>query len=116
LPSRIWNSLLYWTIGYGYRTWQAGLWLLGFLLVGWVVFAEAYPSYMTATKAPGQALPHFQPFVYALDTLVPVVDLHQQDNWIPQGLAQWWAWVSILAGWVLTTAVVAALTGLVKKD
>jgi hypothetical protein len=116
LPGRIWNTLLDWTIGYGYRTWQAGLWLLGFLLVSWVVFAEAYPAHMTATKAPAQALPHFQPFVYALDTLLPVVDLHQQDNWIPQGLAQWWAWVSILAGWVLTTAVVAALTGLIKKD
>ena len=116
LPGRIWNTLLDWTIGYGYRTWQAGLWLLGFLLVGWIVFAEAYPAHMTATKSPGQALPHFQPFVYALDTLLPVVDLHQQDNWIPRGLAQWWAWVSILAGWVLTTAVVAALTGLVKKD
>jgi hypothetical protein len=116
LPGRIWNTLLHWIIGYGYRTWQAGLWLLGFLLVGWVVFAEAYPARMTATKSPGQALPRFQPFVYALDTLLPVVDLHQQDNWIPQGLAQWWAWLSILAGWVLTTAVVAALTGLIKKD
>jgi hypothetical protein len=116
LPGRLWNLLLYWTIGYGYRTWQAGLWLLGFLLVSWVVFAEAYPAHMTATKAPGQALPHFQPFVYALDTLLPVVDLDQQANWIPQGLAQWWAWVSILAGWLLTTAVVAALTGLIKKD
>ena len=90
--------------------------MLGFLLVTWIVFAEAYPARMTATKSSGQALPHFQPFVYALDTLLPVVDLHQQDNWIPQGLAQWWAWVSILAGWVLTSAVVAALTGLIKKD
>jgi hypothetical protein len=116
LPGRIWNTLLHWSIGYGYRTWQAGLWLLGFLLVGWVIFAEAYPAHMTAAKGSGQALPHFQPFIYALDTLLPVVDLHQQDNWIPQGLAQWWAWVSILAGWVLTTAVVAALTGLIKKD
>jgi hypothetical protein len=48
--------------------------------------------------------------------LLPVVDLHQQDSWIPREHAQWWAWTSILAGWILTTAVVAALTGLIKKD
>jgi hypothetical protein len=115
-PSKVWNSLLRWTIGYGYRTWQAGLWLLGFLVVGWMVFAWAYPAHMTPTKQAGEPLPRFQPLVYALDTLLPVVDLRQQDNWIPHGLAQWWAWTSILAGWVLTTAVVAALTGLVKKE
>jgi hypothetical protein len=114
--SKVWNSLLYWTVGYGYRTWQAVLWLLGFLLVSWVVFARAYPAYMSPTKKPGDPLPHFQPLVYALDTLLPVVDLHQQDSWIPRELAQWWAWTSILAGWILTTAVVAALTGLIKKD
>ncbi len=65
---------------------------------------------------PGEPQPGFQPLVYALDTLLPVVNLHQQDNWIPRGAAQWWAWTSILAGWVLTTAIVAALTGLLKRD
>jgi hypothetical protein len=29
---------------------------------------------------------------------------------------QWWAWASILVGWVLTAAVVAALGGLLKRD
>jgi hypothetical protein len=115
-PGKMWNSLLRWTIGYGYRTWQAGLLLLGFLLIDWLVFTRAYPADMTPTKQVGEPLPHFQPLIYALDTLLPVVDLHQQDNWLPLGLVQWWAWTSILAGWVLTTAVVAALTGLVKND
>jgi hypothetical protein len=88
-PGKVWNSLLRWTIGYGYRTWQAGLWLLGFLVVGWIVFARAYPTHMTPTKQLGQPMPHFHPLVYALDTLLPVVDLHQQDSWIPRGVAQW---------------------------
>jgi hypothetical protein len=116
LLGRLWGVLLDGLVGYGYRTWLGGLWLLGLLLVGWVVFARAYPAQMTPTNLPGEPLPHFQPFMYALDTLLPVVDLHQQDNWIPHGLAQWWAWVSILAGWVLTAAVAAALTGLIKKE
>jgi hypothetical protein len=115
LPGRWWNSLLRWSIGYGYRTWQAGMWLLGFLAVGWIVFARAYPAHMTPTT-PGEPLPTFQPLVYALDTLLPVVDLHQQEHWIPRGAAQWWAWACILAGWLLTTAVLAALTGLIKRD
>jgi hypothetical protein len=116
LPGRLWGLLMDALVGYGYRTWRVGLWLLAFLVVGWVVFARAYPAHMTPTKPPGEPLPHFQPLIYALDTLLPVVDLHQQDNWIPRGWAQWWAWASILGGWVLTTAAVAALTGLIKKD
>jgi hypothetical protein len=116
LPGRLWGMLLDGLVGYGYRTWLGGLWLLAFLLVGWVVFARAYPAHMTPANQPGVSLPHFQPFIYALDTLLPVIALQQQDNWIPSGLAQWWAWVSILAGWVLTAAVAAALTGLIKKE
>jgi hypothetical protein len=115
-PGRLWNALLAWTVGYGYRTWQALLWLGAFLLAGWVIFGAAYPTHMTPAKRPPEPTPSFQPAMYSLDTLLPVVDLHQQDYWIPQGLAQWWAWVSILAGWVLTTAVVAALTGILKRD
>jgi len=97
-PSRLWNTLLAWTVGYGYRTWQALLWLAALLLTGWVIFAAAYPAHMTSAKSPSESTPSFQPAIYSLDTLLPVVDLRQQDYWIPQGIAQWWAWVSILSG------------------
>jgi hypothetical protein len=71
LPGRLWGVLLDGLVGYGYRTWLAGLWLLGFLLVGWIIFARAYPIHMTPANQPGEPLPHFQPFVHALDTLLP---------------------------------------------
>jgi adhesin HecA-like repeat protein len=116
LPGRLWGVLLDALVGYGYRTWLGGLWLLGFLLAGWAIFAHSYPTQMTPAKPPGDPLPRFQPLIYALDTLLPVVDLHQQDNWMPHGLAQWWAWASTLAGWLLTATLAAALTGLIKKD
>ena len=67
-PAKIWNWLLDLTIGYGYRTWQAGLWLLGLMLAGAVVFAHAYPAGMIATSR------HPMPFnapVYTLDVLLP---------------------------------------------
>jgi hypothetical protein len=115
LPAKAWSLLLDALVGYGYRTWQAGLWLLGFWLAGWVVFARAYPAHLTPAK-PGEPQPAFQPLVYALDTLLPVVNLHQEDNWIPRGGAQWWAWTSILVGLVLATAAAAAFTGVLKRD
>jgi type IV secretory pathway TrbD component len=116
LAERLWSLLLDALVGYGYRTWLAGAWLLGFWLVGWVVFDRAHAHQDLILAKPGEAHPGFQGAVYALDTLLPVVDLRQQAVWIPRGGAQWWASVSILAGWVLTTAVVAALTGLLKRD
>jgi hypothetical protein len=114
---RLWALLLDGLVGYGYRTWLAGLWLVGFWLAGWAVFDRAHANgTLVLTTKPGEARPSFHGAVYALDTLLPVVDLRQQAVWIPRGGAQWWAWASILAGWVLTTAVVAALTGLLKRD
>jgi hypothetical protein len=113
---RLWSLLLDRLVGYGYRTWLAGVWLAVFWLAGWAAFDRAHDHQKLVLAKPGEAHPSFHGAVYSLDTLLPVVDLHQQDVWIPHGWVQWWAWASILAGWVLTTAVVAALTGLLKRD
>jgi hypothetical protein len=110
---RAWNWLLYLTVGYGYRTWQAAVWLLGLLLVGTWVFDRAYPVSMVPAKQP---VPPFHALVYTLDVLLPIVDLGQQSAWQPRGAALRWLWVLIGAGWVLTTAVVAGLTGILKRD
>jgi hypothetical protein len=111
---KLWNWLLYATVGYGYRTWLAALWLAGLLLVGTRVFDRAYLAHqMVAAKQPA---PVFSPVVYALDRLLPIVNLGQRDAWIPQGAALRWSWVLTGAGWVLTTAVVAGLTGILKRD
>jgi hypothetical protein len=114
-PAKAWGLVLDGLVGYGYRTWLAALWLLGFLALGTWIFAAAHPQAMTPTK-PLDELPAFQPVVYALDVLLPIVDLRQQDAWLPHGFALWWSWVSILIGWILTTAVVAALTGILKRE
>ena len=34
LPARLWSLLLDGLVGYGYRTWLAGLWPVGFWLAG----------------------------------------------------------------------------------
>jgi hypothetical protein len=102
-------------VGYGYRPWQPLVWLLGWWIAGALVFTLAYPHHMTLAK-PGQPHHTFQPAVYALDVLLPVIDFEQQGSWIPEGAVRWWAWASIVAGWVLVTAFIAALTGALRRE
>jgi hypothetical protein len=47
---------------------------------------------------------------------MPQERLTQETAWVAIGWVRWWMWASILAGWVLTTEVFAALTGLLKRD
>jgi hypothetical protein len=115
-PAKAWNSLLRWTVGYGYRPWQAGLWLAALLLIGTMVFATTHAhGQITPAKKP-QELQHFNPLIYALDVLLPIVNLGQEGGWVPHRAAAVCFWLLALAGWVLTTTVVAALTGLIKRD
>lgn len=110
---KLWNWLLYLTVGYGYRTWLAGLWLIALLAVGSAIFAHAYPDQLHAASS---SVPAFQPVAYTLDALLPIIDLGQEKAWLPQGAAQVWSWVLTGSGWVLTTAVVAGLTNALKRD
>jgi hypothetical protein len=54
--------------------------------------------------------------LYALDLLPPFDDLGYQGSWIASGWARWFYLAWNLAGWVLITAVIAALSGLIKRD
>jgi hypothetical protein len=110
---RLWNWLLYATVGYGYRPWLAGVWLAALLAVGTAVFNGTYPEQMTPTSS---SPPRFYAAAYTLDLLLPIVDLGQQQAWLPEGAALAWSWALTGAGWVLTTAVAAGLTGVLKRD
>jgi hypothetical protein len=104
---KAWNWLLYLTVGYGYRTWLAGVWLAVLLAAGTAVFASAYPAHMHRTAA---TVPAFNAVVYALDVLLPVINLGQRTAWVPDGAALVWSWVLTAVGWVLAIAVVGGLT------
>ena len=113
--SKPWSYGLDALVAYGYRTGQAGLWLLAFVLVGWKTFDLAYPCYLIPSK-PAAERPSFHALLYTLDLLLPIGDLNYQNSWIPQDWARW-CWLAwILAGWVLTIAVLAALSGILKRD
>lgn len=70
----------------------------------------------------------FQPLIYSLDLLLPVVDLQQQDGWspmvnnaagetLPRGVAlRMLLWLEILFGWTSSALLLAVLGKLVDKD
>jgi len=93
------------TVGYGYRPWLAGFWLLGLLAAGTSYFAGHRPQ---PTSRAGS--PHFNALAYTLDLLVPVVSLGQSNAWDPVGTGQVVAYALILSGWTLATALIAGLT------
>jgi hypothetical protein len=51
----------------------------------------------------------FQPVIYTLGLLLPVIDFQQEDTFTPQGAQSWLAFLLIAAGWILTTTVAAAI-------
>lgn len=80
-----------------------------------------------------RAYPKFNAFVYSLETFVPLVKLEMGDYWMPNanrgrkllvvgkrtllttgGLLRIYFWIHIIAGWILTTLLVGAFTGLIK--
>jgi hypothetical protein len=113
-PWRVWNRFLEMSVGYGYTPWKAGAWLLVLLAAGTIVFAGAYPHDLTRAHADG--VRPFQPLIYTLDVMVPVVNLHQRDEWVARGYAEWVAFALTLSGWLLTTALVAGVTGVLKRS
>ncbi|UAB78189.1 pentapeptide repeat-containing protein [Erythrobacter sp. SCSIO 43205] len=70
----------------------------------------------------------FQPMLYSLDLILPLVDLHQESDWQPIVVkedgetvwAGWWLralmWFEILFGWFGSLMLVAILGRLVEKD
>lgn len=106
------NWLWYITVGYGYRTWLAGLWLAGLAVLGTVLFSHAYPRHFVQNPGHQET---FSPFGYTLDVLLPIVDLGQKSSWTPLGYAMYWSWALTLVGWVLVTAAVAGLTSVLKR-
>jgi hypothetical protein len=86
----------------------AAVWLAALTIAGTLAF-----SHHLLTPAPHAGI---HPLAYTLDTLLPIVDFGQKSAWTPTGWTLPWSWSLTAAGWVLTTAAVAALTGIFKRD
>ena len=129
------NWFLDWTIKYGYQTWRAGVGLAVVFLIFWMFSCLAQRDHLmvpvgeteglhylpSATKCTS-SYPCFYPFGYTIDTVIPLIDVHQAAHWGPDGHAPlghaWVActWAATAAGWALATLLVAGYTGVVRQD
>uniref|UniRef100_A0AAU1I697 Oxidoreductase n=1 Tax=Streptomyces sp. NBC_00180 TaxID=2903632 RepID=A0AAU1I697_9ACTN len=110
--ARVWGHLLDVTVGYGYRPWLAGVWLLALILLGTLAFGTDSPK----PAKPGEGSP-FQPLVYTLDLLIPIGGLGQRTTWYwSNDSLQGLAYLLIAFGWVLTTTVIAGVTRALQKN
>ncbi|MFE7335214.1 oxidoreductase [Streptomyces griseus] len=108
---RLWGYLLDATVGYGYRSWLAALWMAALCLLGTLVFSVRSPI---QTKS-GEGDP-FNPMVYTVDLLFPIGDLGQRSAWHWVGATQWLSYLLIAIGWLLTTAVVAGVSRTLNRN
>ena len=129
------NWLLDKTIQYGYQTWRAVGGIAFLYIVIFLLFW--YAQHRGGLMAPVQSTaglpatpdaahctsyyPCYSPAGYAIDTVIPLVNVHQASYWGPNASApSGWLWVyaswaGIVLGWAFATLAVAGYTGLVRS-
>jgi hypothetical protein len=105
---RVWGLLQDALVGYGYRPGRAWLWLLALIALGSVVVSLRPPT----QRAGG---PAFNPVIYTVDLLIPIVDFGQERAFDVNGPAGWLAYGLTAMGWILFTAVAAAVGRAVNR-
>jgi hypothetical protein len=107
----LWGYLQDFTVGYGYRPGRAALWMA----VLWAFGALYFASQNVPKPVDEQAWPHWNAALFALDLLLPFVDLGQGNAWRLTGPEQWVAAGLNLVGWVLATSVAAGASRLLRR-
>jgi len=101
-------------VGYGRRPGQVIIPIVVVLSIGWWMFRNK--RLMQAQDEKNQCRP-YSPIMYSLDLFLPIVDLRAASIWEPKEsrrLAQVYLMFHVIAGWVLITIFVTAITGIVK--
>ncbi|MGW3291445.1 oxidoreductase [Streptomyces sp. NPDC001002] len=108
---KLWGYVQDWAVAYGYRPGRAAVWMAVLWAAGSVAFAHA-------SHPPVQAGGHpaWNPALFALDLLLPVIDLGQVGVWQLRGGWQWLAATMIILGWILATTVAAGATRLLRRN
>ncbi|MFD7028748.1 oxidoreductase [Streptomyces sp. NPDC059917] len=109
-PARIWGAVQDALVGYGYRPWRALCWLVLVVAGCGTVFAARPPAPLEPGKGPG-----FNGFAYALDLVLPWVDLGQEQAFVPVGATRWLAFALIGTGWILASVIAAAVARSVAR-
>ncbi len=106
---RLWGLVQDVTLGYGYRPWRALAWLGIMLTAGSIIYGISPPP---AFQSPH---PNFNPVIYTLDLLLPLVDLGMKHAFNPKGFDQYLSYVLIASGWVFVTTIAAAAARVLQR-
>ncbi|WP_309221686.1 oxidoreductase [Streptomyces sp. Act143] len=109
--AKLWGYAQDWTVAYGYRPGRALVWMAVLWAAGSVAFAHADHPPLKGGEGP-----HWNTTLFALDLLLPVIDLGQVGFWQLRGGWQWLAAAMILLGWILATTVAAGATRLLRRN
>ena len=107
---RAWGALQRWTVGFGYRPWLAVFWLVLFAVLGGAWFGGHPPRPVDEGQNPV-----FNPWLFAADTLLPIVNLGQDGYWRLDGASQWISSGLVAAGWILATTAAAGAARVLKR-
>ncbi|MFI9583168.1 oxidoreductase [Streptomyces sp. NPDC052236] len=110
LAAKLWGYLQDWTVAYGYRPGRAALWMAVLWAAGAAAFAQVDPAPIKAEEHP-----RWNAALYALDLLVPVINLGQDGYWRLDAHWQWASAALILLGWILATTVAAGASRLLRR-
>ncbi|GGX61326.1 oxidoreductase [Streptomyces fructofermentans] len=110
VAAKLWGYAQDWTVAYGYRPGRAAVWMAVLWAATSVAFAHAaHPPLRKGEHPP------WDPSLFALDLLLPVIDLGQVGHWRLDGGWQWLSAAVVLLGWVLATTVAAGATRLLRR-
>jgi hypothetical protein len=110
IAGRTWGQLQRFTVGYGYRPWLAACWLVLFWVAGGIWFAGNEPMPVDDGQHPV-----FSAWIFAADTLLPIVNLGQDGYWRMDGASQWISSALVVVGWVLATTAAAGAARILKR-
>lgn len=119
LMIRLWGNLQDAAIGYGYAPGRT-LAIFGLLLVGaglWFSLgvADCLPASPGLCPVKADEHPTWDPWLYSLDLLIPLVDLGHEKAWDPLGASKLVTMVLVMSGWILTTTVIAAASRTLRR-
>jgi hypothetical protein len=128
---KVGNWFMDMTIKFGYQTWRAALGLavvfVAFLVMTFFaqqhhaivptsdLVAAVHPPPVTTKCTP--SYPCFYPLGYAVDVVIPVINVLQADFWGLSGVG--WvvgSWAATVLGWAAVTLLVVGYTGLVRQQ
>lgn len=110
-------------LGYGYKPFRFFVISLAIILVCALAYhtirtcqLPTKAPYCGGFKSPDGGSPHYDPFLFSLDSFVPV-DLGQVGSWQPrEAFFAYLVAIETAIGWLFTALLLGAVTGILRRD